>query len=202
MTNDKTRKIVGYDEAGKALWVKYVNQDYWFHDSFDDLLCVRMKLKVTDETIKQLEAHREQASVIIDFLWDLEHLCKNEPDHNLIVRAWLDTGLKPKLVKSFCEMARKHEVTGAGFKQTLSTYTGDLNAVRWPIKQTADAHDSLIDEVLAANADKLAGDPEKVANFLVGQVMKKVPDRKAVDVSKIKSRLVEKIGAAGGNRTS
>lgn len=190
LADDNTRKIVGYDENGKALWVQYVNQDYWFLKPFDQILKVHFGLELNDENVKQVQ---DLYQGDIDRLWDLHDLCRGFDDHNHAINSHLlHPDLPIPLLRNF--MAKFPKIPGSAFKSLLSKYASHrcLDKVEYVVKDTAE-FTTIIEGKVQEHKVKIleAVDHEKVANWIVGQVMKEIKDKSKVNIPELKIAIKE-----------
>jgi len=191
---DKTRKIVGYDANNKAIWVKYVNQDYWFLKSFERILTEELKLILNKENTKQLQELYEGDKNSGSF-WDLSTLCLNRTDHDFCINAHLLVPDLPiGLLKTFID--KFSNIPGSAFKQLLSGFDihRNLDNVKYEVVDTS-KFTALIDKKIEENKNKIIvmPDQEKATNWLIGQIMKEIKDRSKVNIQELKATIQDKL---------
>jgi len=197
MIEDKTDKIVAYDKDGKALWVQYPNAFSWLHKPFHKVLEEDLGITLTEENIKQLKAKRDTMPIpTFNLFYDLYGLCNGMSDYDLCVRSYLTY---PKLgirnLREFIYKFDKPEIPKSAFKLLLAEFDlcRDLDKLEYKVNNTS--YDIIIEQKLTEHVDKIASftDKEKLTNWLIGQVMKEIKDKKGVDIQGIKNSIMEKI---------
>ena len=164
---------------------------HWFQDTFENICTKWMGLRLSTETLKQIAGHEGDT----DFLYRLAHICRDEPDQDLAVRSHLDhPALAIPSLKEFLAAARQHGAAGARRKSLLGEFASgvDLGALQFHVA----GHDAVVAKVVARHVDKIrTGDPEKIVNWLVGQVMASIPDRRSADIAAIKTQVAVAVRA-------
>ena len=109
-----------------------------------------------------------------------------------------DLGVAP--IKAFCAAARSHGTRGAAFKRLLAEFAehGDMARITFPTEQAAKGeYTALVQKIVESHAGLVAADPasDRTANYLVGQVMATIADRRSVDARHIKEMILAAMDA-------
>lgn len=177
-----------------------MSDTYWFMDDRKNIYTKWMGLRLSDETIKQLSAYEDSLSVssgsgVMDFLYKVAFICRDLNDHDRAIRVLLSSNHIPQYqLKGFLEKCETLNITGNRFQSQLNEFTihRDLNLVS--IAKISNSSD-IISNVINENTEKIktSENLDKLENWLVGQIMKNIEDKRSVDVAEIKTHVRDRV---------
>lgn len=177
-----------------------MSDTYWFMDDRKNIYTKWMGLRLSDETIKQLSAYEDSLSVssgsgVMDFLYKVAFICRDLNDHDRAIRVLLSSNhISLYQLKGFLEKCETLNITGNRFQSQLNEFTihRDLNLVS--IAKISNYSD-IISNVINENTEKIktSENLDKLENWLVGQIMKNIEDKRSVDVAEIKTHVRDRV---------
>ncbi len=173
-------------------WMKLKNCDLWFTHDFETILYNDLGLNLNQENIKQLKDLYEGD---LDALYKIYTICKDEPSQDLAIQTHLmNRTMSTYHIHSFLAECRKHKITGSRFKQLLKEYTTHFDLTKMDFSTTETIQfDVLIEKVWSENQEKISkSDKNKITNYLVGQIMKQIEDKKNVNIEEIRKKINER----------
>jgi Asp-tRNA(Asn)/Glu-tRNA(Gln) amidotransferase B subunit len=162
----------------------------WFLDEFDVIVKKHMNINATDEQIKQLSDRYEGD---YNGLYVVAALCLDMPPeaHQDLIQIKLDMDKPNRFIRTFVEKCRENNISGSQKKQLIEQWkTIPIDQLDFtPIKATD--FTETIKNIIAQNQDAVnkATDKTKMANFLFGQIMKTITDKKSVDMASLKKQI-------------
>jgi hypothetical protein len=174
-----------------AVWANI----FWFLQPMKELL-IEWGINLNDENLKQLESHADDFFPSSDIFYRICAVCEGEPDQNLAMTVYLANKTMPlHHMHEFLAACRQHGISGSRMKGLLQDFTKhwDLTKLDFSTADTS-SFEPILNEIFEEHKDKIAkSDPTKITNFIVGQAMKKIIDKKTVDVEQLRAKITEKM---------